>query len=770
MLGEARDNMNASATHGAWFCGRDYEYVKMFWLDKKKNNCNYTLKFEGVYRFAVVYINGEKAAEQDYGFTHFYVPLNTFLKDGANEIRVVCKNSDQPNCRWYTGAGIYRPVWLIELPDTALAIDGVKIKTLNYKTREAEILFTDKNEKVGGMVEFSVTDGANILYKGKAKTGVKTSFFVPTAELWDTENPKLYTLKIRYADDHRELSFGFRQISVSREYGFLINGARVILRGACIHSDNGLLGAAAHPFADERKIKLIKAAGYNAIRSAHNPCSETILKACDRLGVLILDEYTDGWYVRKTRYDYAPYVERNYKKDFSAMVEKDYNHPSVVMYSTGNEVSETAEDKGVQLASEMTEFLHTIDETRPVTCGVNIFFNYLSSLGFGVYSDKKAAKGSPVGSAFFNHVAGIFGDKVMKIGATLRGSDVKTRAVFEKLDIAGYNYGILRYKKDLKKYPKRIILGTETFCKDAYLFYELAKRNVGIIGDFVWAGIDYLGEVGIGSWEYADYAKTFRPLAGWISAGSGRLDLIGNPLGEMLYTRVAFGLDPVRMAVVPVAYYGKPHSPSAWKMSNARESWAWNGAEGKKTVVEVYARAEKVVLYLNGKKLGCKRIKNNCIARFKVRYAKGELKAVALKDGGQVCGETRLTSGVGEPRLVADVEKTNLKENELAYIRLRYADMQGKTYPLVRGKIQVTVQGGELVALGHACPYNEQGYLNKETDVYFGEALAIVRPKTGTDKITLFAVSDYGEATTEIKIVKKEVESEEGTIYCGVES
>ena len=345
--------------------------------------------------------------------------------------------------------------------------------------------------------------------------------------------------------------FGVRTLSWGKD-GLKLNGERVILRGACVHHDNGLLGAACDPDALERRIRILKENGYNALRSAHNPCSKSALAICDRLGMLVMDEYIDHWYIHKTLHDYVEYFDAWWKQDLTDMVEKDYNHPCVVLYSTGNEVAETAQPRGIALVKEMTEFLHALDDSRPVTCGINIFFNFLNHIGFGQYSDEKAAKEAArnakakaegkkarersTGSKFFNDLAGIMGADFMKIGATLHGSDVTTREAFANMDVAGYNYGEKRYRHDLKKYPERLILGSETFCFDAYQFWELAKTEPRLIGDFVWAGIDYLGEVGIGSWEYSDYAPRFDNGCGWISAGSGRIDLTGKPLGEALYT------------------------------------------------------------------------------------------------------------------------------------------------------------------------------------------------------------------------------------------
>jgi len=485
-----------------------------------------------------------------------------------------------------------------------------------------------------------------------------------------------------------------------------------------------------------------------------------MLDACDRLGMLVMDEYVDMWYIHKTKYDYATYFEDWWQRDLTDLAEKDFNHPSVVMYSIGNEVSETAQKKGIQLSEDMLNYLNEIDGTRPVSCGVNIFFNFLSSIGFGVYSDKKAQKvpknpkkpkkEKEVGSAFFNKIAGIMGDKFMKWGATLRGSDRKTRGHFAKMDVAGYNYGILRYKKDLKKYPDRVILGSETFVKDAYSFYELAKDNNALIGDFVWAGIDYLGEVGLGAMEYADYAKDFVGGVGWIAAGSGRLDLTGKESGEALYTKVAYGLLPIAITVVPVSNANKEHSPSAWGMTNARQSWAWNGCDGMQTKVEVYARAYKIKLIINGKTVGEKKTKKDCKVIFKTKYYGGKVEAVGYdKSGKEIC-RTDLTTAGEETVLTVKPETEIVKKGGLWYVRLQYTDGNGTVKPLARGDIKVTVDGGKLLGLGNGCPYNERGYLTDTTDTYFGEALAIVKA-TG-EKVVLTAESKYGNGKTEVAV------------------
>ena len=761
MLAEPRTALSAGGTNTGWYEGYDYEYRRTLTVPENELADTHILEFEGVYHNAEVWLNGQKAAFRPYGYTNFYVDCAPYLHAGENELRVIARNADQPNSRWYSGAGIYRPVQLWTAKGAHIALNGVKICTLSLDPAIVEVRV---KTTAPGTVRLTVDD----LPAMQQESGGEAVFTLTldNARLWTPETPNLYTCRVNFADDEVTETFGVRKVEWGTD-GFLLNGKRYIIQGACIHHDNGLLGAVCDPDAVARKVRLLKENGYNAIRSAHNPCSKALLAECDRQGMLVMDEYIDHWYIHKTEHDYVDYFNDWWHQDLTDMVEKDYNHPCVVLYSTGNEVSETVQKRGIALTKEMTDFLHELDDSRPVTCGVNIFFNFLSSIGFGVYSDEKAkkeaeraekakqrgektAKKKAVGSQFFNNLAGLLGDEFMKRGATLHGCDVKTRDAFANMDIAGYNYGIYRYKHDLKKYPQRLILGSETFCNDAYKFRELAKQEPRLVGDFVWAGMDYLGEVMVGSWEYADYAETFDGGPGWVSAGSGRIDLTGKPLGEALYTRVALEADNgPYIAVCPVNHTGDRHSPSAWKMTNAMPSWSWTGCEGRKANVEVYARAARVELVLNGHTVGSKTLKNDCLARFSIPYESGTLEAVSYDAADHEIGRCKLQSAGSTTRLTLDAEEPTVKPGHLCYIRLRYTDENGITKPLARGNIQVQVRGGTLVGLGSACPFNKHSYLDSETDTYYGEALAIVRMGDG-DAMTI-AASD-GEYSAELTV------------------
>ena len=758
MLREKRSHDALGGLNVSWFEGYDYLYANTLEVPAGTEGLHRVLEFEGVYRKAEVLINGQKAAYRPYGYTNFYVDCDAFLHTGSNRIEVIARNADQPNSRWYSGAGIYRPVRLWTGPRAHIGLNGIRVRTLSLDPAKAEVTVAVCGE---GPVTVAVMDGERVLAQA---AGTERSFTLelPGAKPWSPEAPRLYTCRVTFGEDTAEETFGLRTLSWG-EQGLLINDTRVILRGACIHHDNGLLGAACHPDALERRLRLLKENGYNAIRSAHNPCSKAALEICDRLGLLMMDEYADMWYIHKTQYDYASELGDWWQQDLTDMVAKDYNHPCVILYSTGNEVAETAQPRGIAFTRQMTDFLHGLDDTRPVTCGINIFFNFLNAIGFGQYSDEKAAKEAArnakaresgkktkeraTGSKFFNDLAGIMGADFMKFGATLHGSDVKTREAYAAMDIAGYNYGEKRYERDLKKYPDRLILGSETFCADAYRFWELAKKEPRLLGDFVWAGMDYLGEVMIGSWEYQEYCPSFDQGPGWITSGGGRIDLTGKPLGEALYTRVALEREAGPcLAVRPICHEGK-HSPSAWKMTNAMPSWSFRGYEGRMATVEVYARCAEAELKLNGTSLGRKAPKNNCVITFKVPYQNGTLEAVSYDADGKVIGTDSLTTAGEQTQLLLEPEEKAVRKGHLAFVRLRLTDAQGITKVTERDSLSLQVTGGTLLACGSACPYYEKSYLGSVCDTYYGEALAIIEVQ---DEVTVTAAGKHGTAQTTV--------------------
>ena len=830
MLSEPRTQESTGEGNIGWYIGGDYEYTKNFFVPEEYKGKKVLIEFEGIYHNGEVYINGKKAAYRPYGYTNFYVDTEGFFQYGKeNEIKVIARNADQPNSRWYSGTGIYRPAYLYVGEEKHIPVNGVKIRTLSYDPARIEVVVKTSSpgevslkiefegSKVLGVIGESTkignvnndriisSDNKNMQPNGSVQTGENgqkselvqveaeknnqaaeyQAIFqldVPNAKLWDTEHPNLYTCKAVFGEDEVIETFGIRELIWNPQVGMTINGERVILRGACFHHDNGVLGACTYPEAEERKMRILKENGYNAVRSAHYPCSKALLDACDRVGMLMMDEYVDVWYIHKTKYDYAGQLADWWKQDLKDMVDKDYNHPSVIMYSTGNEVAETAQKKGIALTGDMTNFLHSLDSTRPVTCGINIFFNFLSSIGLGVYSDDKAEKSAgnaeknaaqatgknekkvvksgektvnkatengkkglgstkpekkkkPVGSEFYNTLACLVGDYFMKCGATLYPCDLRTKDAYANMDIAGYNYGIFRYKHDLKKYPNRLILGSETFCKDAYSFWKIAKKNKRIIGDFVWAGWDYIGEVGDGAAEYSDYK--FEDPATRMTGGNGRIDLNGKPRAEAAYTRVAFERETGPFIAVDPVYQKEKLRLTGWQLTKALESWAWDGCNGEPAKVEVYARAAQVELFINGKSVGKKKVKK-CRANFNTTYQDGEITAVSYDENGKEINRYSLqTSGKDTVLQVRPEEKT-VKPEGLAFIQLQYTDSKGIWKPMEKHNIKVTVENGVLKGLGSPAPYVKGNYTDHTVATYYGEAMAVVQADgNGPVKVTV---------------------------------
>ena len=781
MLSEPRTQESTGEGNIGWYIGGDYEYTKKFTVPKEYENQKVLIEFEGVYHNAEVHINGKKVAGRPYGYTNFYINTDGFFKYGEeNEVKVIAHNADQPNSRWYSGTGIYRPAYLHIGGEKYIPVNGVKIRTLSYNPAQIEVAVkTSAPGEVSLEIEFegkrvltaigeskavaaqnNETKNASAASEKPAKEYQAVFLLdVPNAKLWDTEHPNLYTCKAVFGEDQVTETFGIRELVWNPQVGMTINGKRVILRGACFHHDNGVLGACTYPEAEERKMRIFKENGYNAVRSAHYPCSKALLDACDRVGMLMMDEYVDVWYIHKTKYDYANQLAGWWKQDLKDMVDKDFNHPSVIMYSTGNEVAETAQKKGIALTGEMTNYLHSLDSTRPVTCGINIFFNFLSSIGLGVYSDDKAEKSAenaekfaaeqakkaaaakpekkkkPVGSEFYNTLACLVGDYFMKCGATLYPCDLKTRDAYANMDIAGYNYGIFRYKHDLKKYPNRLILGSETFCKDAYSFWEIAKKNKRIIGDFVWASWDYIGEVGDGAAEYSDYK--FEDPSTRMTGGNGRIDLNGKPRAEAAYTRVAFERETGPFIAVDPVYQKEKLRLTGWQLTKALESWAWGGCSGEPAKVEVYARAAQVELFINGKSVGKKNVKK-CRANFNTTYEDGEITAVSYDEKGKEINRYSLQTAGKETILQVRPEEKSVKPEGLAFVQLQYTDTKGIWKPMEKHNLKVTVENGILKGLGSPAPYVKGNYTDDTVATYYGEAMAVVQADgNGPVKVTV---------------------------------
>ena len=731
--------------HG-YFPGGVYTYEKTFTAPAEWAEKTILLEFEGVYKNATVSLNDKELCFHAYGYTRFFVELKELNIGGENTVTVVADNAKLPNSRWYSGSGIYRPVWLYVGPKESIRPESVKLSTISIDPAVVR-------------VQSPIPVKAELA--GVCGEGTDFTLTIPDAKLWSAEEPHLYPVKITSAEDETEIMFGIRQITWSNK-GFFINGRETLLRGGCVHHDSGILGAATYAESEERRVRILKENGFNAIRSSHNPASTALLEACDRLGLYVMDETFDMWYNRKNPYDYGCDWAENWEADTAAMVERDFNHPSVILYSIGNEVAEPVDQKGIDAGKAQIDLCHRLDPSRPVTCGTNLMILSRAAKGQGIYQDgeqntgtegkKQTEDPSKVKNAslMFNIMTSFIGSSMNKAGNSKKVDELTT-PFLDSLDIAGYNYGSGRYPLEEKAHPNRVVFGSETFPQDIWKNWEAVKKYPYVIGDFMWTSWDYLGEAGIGAWSYTGGMPFNRPYP-WILAGSGVIDILGNPDGSCKYASTVWGLEknPV-IAVRPVNHPGVRPSKSSWRGTNAILSWSWGGCEGNKAEVEVFSDADSVELLLNGRSCGRKKLKE-CKTMFKLKYAPGTLTAVAFDAAGTETGRSALSSAKGPFTLAVRPEKSAVKPGEIVFVPVNVEDANGIVEANADREISVTVEGGELLAFGSANPCTAEEYHVGRFTSYYGRALAIIRAdEPGTLKIS---ASDGREsASAQIRIM-----------------
>jgi hypothetical protein len=746
MIHEKRSEQAASGSAGAFFPGGVYEYEKMFFAPEDWAEKAVSFRFEGVYKNSTVYINNREAGGCAYGYSQFYVHTeDALIYGGENTIKVIVRNDDQPNSRWYTGSGIYRPVWLLLSGKSRIDIDGVKVSTLSYSPAKIKVDI----KKIGGNAV-----RVEILYNGKPivdgsaiDSGKSVEIEIPDAKLWNDETPTLYQCRVTLLEngvpvDEVTETFGIRLVEWSAK-GLFINGRETLLRGGCVHHDNGILGACSYTESEERRARILKAAGFNAIRSSHNPAGTALLEACDRVGLYVIDETWDMWYNHKSKNDYATDFAANYKFDVTSLVDHDFNHPSVIMYSIGNEVSEPATEKGAVFTKELVDLFHSLDRNRAVTGGFNLMIIDSSARGKGIYKEggglnqDKTPDMSGMSSTMFNMITSTVGTRQNKAGNS-KHADIATSPGLDVLDIAGYNYGSGRYPLGGKAHPKRVIFGAETFPQDIVKNWAMVKKYPYLVGDFMWTAWDYLGENGIGAWAYTPDGKGFDKPYPWLLADTGALDILGNPTGEIFLAQAAWGLlkNPL-IAVRPVNHPGVDPAKMVWRGTNAIPHWSWKDCEGNKALVEVYTDADTrtVDLLLNGKRIGRKQMKG-CIALFNIPYAPGKLIAVSRDINGNERGRGELESAVGSISIRVKPEEAAVRVGGIAYVAVELVGENGAVECNADTKIAVSMEGGKLLAFGSANPRTPESYTDGSFTTYYGRAQAVVKVnKTGLIRI-----------------------------------
>ncbi len=749
-----------------FFPSGDYCYEKIIYGEEAYQTQTMILEFEGVYMDSKVYLNGECIGGRVYGYSHFYVDLTGKLLTGQeNLLKVAVHCSQVPNARWYPGNGIYRPVYLWTGSTEYLPPECATIRTLSINPARISV-------DVEAVKDTDTEVVTNIYYKGKkaaSGTGCHCEIDIADARLWDESHPELYEAHIYLKKNGNVIdsaveSFGIRTLAWSEDRGLTMNGQSVKLKGGCVHHDNGILGACEFEAAAYRRVRILKEAGFNAIRSSHYPMSKTMLKVCDELGMYVKDEAFDSWRESQGLYGYPLDFDAEWKKDLESMIQKDKNHPCVVIYSIGNEIPDTATLEGAVLTKEMTEVCHSLDSTRPVTVCPNLMLNIMHQMGVSVSvsGDKTPQKEDitdPLaveddsdmgGSALINQLVAL-APLLKKLLLTPKRADKAVKDCYKHVDIAGYNYGPSVYEKHHVMHPDRIILGTETSPCEIAENWELVKRNPFVIGDFMWTAWDYLGEGGAGLIEYGKSSGSFVKKYPIVSAYTGAIDLIGHKdtIGH-LASIVWDAEEKPFIAARPLDKAGEKVKFSSYRTTDALDCWTWPGHEGKKAEVQVYSKGREVELFQNGKSLGRKKLKN-CKTAFKVTYQPGTLKAVSYTERGTKKAESILKTASKETVLTCVADKNVLKADseDLVFIDVMLTDKAGIVKSAEEKKIRIQVSGvGTLEAVGSGRPETTEAYTDDAFTTYQGRMQAIIRSGKDAGKITVTVSADGMDSWT----------------------
>ncbi|QFU92549.1 glycoside hydrolase family 2 TIM barrel-domain containing protein [Amycolatopsis sp. YIM 10] len=769
VIGRSRDAELDGGAATAFFPGGTWEYTKKFFVPEDYAGKRVRLEFEGVYRSALVYLNDDLAGRWASGYTGFSVVANDFLRYGVeNVVRVEARA--HRDSRWYSGAGIHRPVHLIVAEPVHVALDGVRVTTPDIDADRAVVhvattIENEANRLRTVMVETTLFDGGNrvVAVDGAPVSVVpgesavlRQRIIVARPELWSPDTPNLYRAAVTVREvgevvDEAETTFGIRALQLDAERGLRVNGEVVELRGACVHHDNGVLGAAAITRAEQRRVELLKQAGFNAIRSAHNPMSRAMLDACDHAGMLVMDEAFDMWTRSKSDFDYAFDFEDWWERDLDAMVRKDWNHPSVFAYSIGNEIPEVGGPHGAVWARRLAERVRSLDGTRYVTSGVNALLAVMTELrqGWGGADDGEGV----------NTVMANAGAMLNKIGTSELVTE-RTAEVFATLDIAGMNYLDGRYELDHELFPNRVIIGSETFPTHIDHLWALVTKHPHVIGDFTWTGWDYLGEVGVGRPQYAGEAGGFMGGYPWLTAWVGDIDITGVRRPASYYREIVFGLRPAPyLAVRRPESSGREVVSSPWAWTDCLSSWTWPGHEGRPLVVEVYSDADEVELLVNEKSFDRRPVgaQHRYRAEFEVPFTPGRITAVSYRDGAET-GRSEVCTASDEVHLLATADRPVVSAgvDDLVFVDIALVDPDGVVHTGTDRRIEVAIDGpGVLQGLGSGNPKNTESFTGDTHSTFDGRALAVVRP-TGAGEIRVKVLDDTGLSTEVLVTARKD--------------
>lgn len=731
--GTSFDPAAVSQVQGGYTVGGTGWYRKTFDVPGAQIGKRIVIQFDGVYMNAEVWLNGRRVGEHPYGYTSFWFDLTDKVNFGGANVLAVKVRNEGENSRWYSGSGIYRHVWLKTLDPVHVAQWGTYVTTPEVSTSSAKVNIRTRVLSEGapvarvrlltriidaGGAEVARAESDKSLGKSEPYQSITLpddhefdqDFVIKTPALWSPDSPALYTAvtevyRERQLTDRVETRFGVRSISFDVAHGFRLNGQTLKLKGGCLHHDNGPLGARAYDRAEERRVELLKAAGYNALRMSHNPPSPAFLEACDRLGMLVIDEAFDMWREGKNPHDYHLYFDEWWKRDIESMIARDRNHPSIIMWSTGNEIPNRHRPEVARLSKTLAEYVRMLEPTRPITSAVN-----------ELREDKDP--------------------------------------YFATLDIAGYNYAAggdhlkkSLYETDHARVPERIMFGAESYPLEAFDAWMNVVDHSYVVGDFVWTAFDYIGEASIG-WRGYWQESNFYP---WTLAYCGDIDICGWKRPQSFYRDALWKKQQLSLFVRAPRPSFEPNpkrqSWSKWHWHDVLADWNWKGLEGKPLDVDVYSSCEWVELYLNGKPLGRKETNraNQFTATWRVPYQSGTLKAIGFNNPPRTAAATAELRTAAEPariKLTADRTRVRADGQDLSYVTVELVDARGVRHPKAENLVRFAVEGpGSIVGVGNANPVSTESFQQPQRKVWQGRALVVVKSGRQPGRLTLRATT-----------------------------
>lgn len=766
-----------------YYNGDICSYTKYVEIPAEWENDHVGLKFDGAMIHAVIDINGCKTGEHHYGYSPFYIDISRYISFGKeNRITININTGVQPSSRWYTGSGLFRGVMLCHSPKVHIQDDGIFVYTKEVsddmaflgakvdicndtsENRLVEVvasIFEDGSEKTSAESRRVIQVNPNSIETAEMQLNLKNP------KLWDIDHPELYIVKVKASDigtfrthlekngtvltDEAGVLFGVRTITADAVRGLQINKKTVKLKGGCIHHDNGLLGAVSLYEIEARKILKLKELGFNAIRTAHNPPSAALVEACDRLGMYIFDEAFDAWGMGKRPGDYSMYFESAWKQDMTAFVRRDRVHPSVIMWSTGNEIPERGGlDNGYTVASRLAQTIKQLDTTRPVSNGICSLWSGLDDYLAKGQNQNQNAKGDEINISW----------------------EKATEPFTNGLDVVGYNYMEDLYEKDHEMFPERVILGSENFPKEIGFRWPMVEALPYVIGEFTWTAWDYIGEAGIGKSAYVapddplvekgpwalmpQYCSPFP----WRTANDADIDITGGMRPQGAYRSVIWGSEKTHLYVQHPKNFGKTEVIGMWGFTDVIKCWNFDDYTGKPVELVVFSNGDEVELLLNGRPVERKKVGNERplpkSVRFQTLFEAGRVEAVSYRNGVEISRDAIETTGkpVGI-RLVPERAGVRADGHDAVYVRIEVTDTNGAVVPDASVKLEASYTGpGTLAGFGTANPVTSENYTMPETVSFHGLAAAVIRSgyEAGTGKLTVRADLSGVEENCEIQI------------------